>query len=512
MNVQQFEQKLSSLRTYSSLNPDAIENVGEKLKTSSDWELYRINPIAFAAEIGFDELAVVDVFIHGAKIGIFDFAWNLLCPSCGGVVYSLDSIGSITGELFFCSTCDIEVEADLSNYIEVSFSINPGIAPLELNPYEDHWKYMTYFRSANYQAPKEFDDYFLGEAFKTFKVVKAGDQLKIPFAANPRQLFRLVSRDRNCLLRLKFEAKLSDLPEVVDVDLIESGFSPDTVNIPAGEITIAVHNRLGMDAGLELFSTDVSYVQRLFQKNPPTFKPFLTGKALLNNQAFRDLFHIQTLPSDFRLKVSNVTVLFTDLKGSTELYEKTGDMFAYNLVQDHFDQLKSSTRLNSGAIVKTIGDAVMASFSKPEDGIKAAVDMVAKIKAMNATTKGHEVAIKVGLHSGTALAVTANETLDYFGQTVNLAARVQGLADGGEIWMTEPIYETERIQDILTNNRYRVEKKSALLKGVSSATIVYRWHKAFDTATENPASSPKQKTGPAKTTALGRILNKLIRK
>src|SRR6185436_11572622 len=106
----------------------------------------------------------------------------------------------------------------------------------------------------------------------------------------------------------------------------------------------------------------------------------------------------------FRLSIKNLTLLFTDLRGSTDLYDKTGDFFAYKIVQDHFDELGESIRRNSRAIIKTMGDAVMTNFSSPRHGVRAALDMMARVEKLNERLRadGHETGLKVGLHEGSA--------------------------------------------------------------------------------------------------------------
>src|SRR5262249_33103738 len=91
-------------------------------------------------------------------------------------------------------------------------------------------------------------------------------------------------------------------------------------------------------------------------------RPFLTAKRLLTNQTFRDLYNTDTLDPDQRLKITSLTFLFTDLKGSTALYERVGDLVAYDLVRQHFGVLHEIVASEAGAVVKTIGDAVMATF------------------------------------------------------------------------------------------------------------------------------------------------------
>ena len=138
--------------------------------------------------------------------------------------------------------------------------------------------------------------------------------------------------------------------------------------------------------------------------------------------------------------VRDITILFTDLKGSTALYERIGDLKAFSLVHQHFDQLGRVITENSGAFVKTIGDAVMASFLSPVDAVKAGVEMIREIAKFNRSFTTRDVILKIGIHKGPCIAVTLNDRLDYFGQTVNVAARVQGLAGAEEIYVTEDVF------------------------------------------------------------------------
>jgi class 3 adenylate cyclase len=169
--------------------------------------------------------------------------------------------------------------------------------------------------------------------------------------------------------------------------------------------------------------------------------------------------------------VRDVTLLFTDLKGSTALYERIGDLNAYVLVQRHFEQLQAVTVRHRGAITKTIGDAVMAAFLTPADAVQAALEMRDVIEQLNRDRAQRDFILKIGLHRGAAIAVTSNERLDYFGQTVNIAARVQGLAGGDEIWMTEDVYVAPEVAVVLA--AYTVKRTEARLKGVEGAVPVY---------------------------------------
>src|SRR6266487_2038611 len=104
-------------------------------------------------------------------------------------------------------------------------------------------------------------------------------------------------------------------------------------------------------------------------------KPILTAKRMLSNQTFRDVFKADNLNVDQRLKITSLTFLFTDLKGSTALYERVGDLAAFDLVRAHFHALLEIISSEKGAVVKTIGDAVMATFIRPEHAIVAGLRM-----------------------------------------------------------------------------------------------------------------------------------------
>jgi class 3 adenylate cyclase len=108
--------------------------------------------------------------------------------------------------------------------------------------------------------------------------------------------------------------------------------------------------------------------------------------------------------------------------------------------------LTRAVREHDGAVVKTIGDAVMAAFADPADALDAALairDAIAGFNRTLAAETGADVAIvvKLGLHCGPCIAVTLNDRLDYFGRAVNLAARLQGESRGGDIVVSEAMAE-----------------------------------------------------------------------
>src|SRR5262249_12460816 len=151
----------------------------------------------------------------------------------------------------------------------------------------------------------------------------------------------------------------------------------------------------------------------------------------------RDLFRTETIGKK-GLSIKSLAVLFSDLQASTALYERVGDLRALELVNAHFDKLMEGVRQHRGAVVKTIGDAARAAFAEPEHAVAAAAAMTEAVRTID--TEGDSLALKIGIHAGSCIGIQTNHQIDYFGSAVNTAARVQGVAQGGEIVVTEAIW------------------------------------------------------------------------
>jgi class 3 adenylate cyclase len=182
----------------------------------------------------------------------------------------------------------------------------------------------------------------------------------------------------------------------------------------------------------------------------------LTADRVTALQAFRDLFSDDVLRPGDEVAVGRIALLFSDLKGSTALYQSIGDASAYRLVRDHFAFMAKVIRAHEGAIVKTIGDAVMAAFILPAQAVGAAIDIQRQVAAFNrdsGMTNGAAsppIVIKLGVHAGPTIAVTLNNRLDYFGSTVNMAARLQAQSEGGDIVLSPEIAGDTAVAPILT--------------------------------------------------------------
>jgi class 3 adenylate cyclase len=210
---------------------------------------------------------------------------------------------------------------------------------------------------------------------------------------------------------------------------------------------------------------------------------YVSGLDCLHVPLFREMFESETLSLRESLNISQVCIMFTDIKGSTELYDRLGDAVAYGLVRDHFDVLFRQVELNHGVIVKTIGDSVMASFRRPADGVAAAMGIRAAFNEFNKQENlRNEVIVKIGLHAGATIMVNLNNRLDYFGQVVNMAARIQGTADGGQIIISSQMRQDRDALATMRGHVKALRRRVATLKGISAAQTTFRLEFADESA------------------------------
>ncbi|GAB4531604.1 MAG: adenylate/guanylate cyclase domain-containing protein [Anaerolineae bacterium] len=233
------------------------------------------------------------------------------------------------------------------------------------------------------------------------------------------------------------------------------------------QVTFSPHPTL---RALSLTAPDPEFLARIHQQFAPT-----TAHELLTVQRFRDWARDEPLPDGEYLEVGRAVIWFSDLTGSTALYARNGDPLAYQLVRQHFDLVFGAIQDAQGAVVKTMGDGVMGVFTSAERGLRAALaahQALAGFNTERALSGDRRLALKIGMHMGPTITVTLNERLDYFGTTVNVAARAADLARGGETVFTEALLVEEGAQAIIAGRA--VESFRASVRGLDQELTHYR--------------------------------------
>lgn len=440
--------KLRELDT-SEAHPGAVAALRRILTEGSDLDAYKINPFRVATDAGIPRHEVVRAFLFATRLGLVDMNFDIHCPSCSGIpAYHKHLMGLANSA--HCDLCAIDWDLDLERQVEVTWTANPAVRKLDYADWAD--------RDFNGKM-KYLDDLLLREG-RNFAgcCIYPGETITLEWDYEPGEYRYYVPSvmEKGGTLVVSKERDAHD--QVVEVVVAADG----TVSVP----------KLALKSGRILFAVTSNYPSFNGFLVRPTAMPrhWVSAAYLLAAQDFRDLFSAECLAPDVSFAIRNVTLMFTDIKGSTKMYERLGDAKAFSVVSDHFRIMADIVRSREGGIVKTIGDAVMASFPRNANAFHAAVEIQRALARESERLGGLEV--KIGLHRGGTIAVTNHRLLDYFGQTVNLAARIQGEARAREVLMSaavaaDPAIKTALADAVLENPSLAPTHREANLAGVS---------------------------------------------
>ena len=405
------------------------------LLDAAETDLERMRPRALARRWKAEPRKVIETCLAAAREGLLVLRWDLLCPRCRGAKVSVTSLDQLP-QGAHCPSCNIDYARDFSRNVEVTFEPDPRVRPLGAGTY----------------------------------------CLASPLASEHVQVQHVVAPSGTATLAVDladgdYRARTVEPGSAADFR-VENGQVPeilldaaDTV-IGAAGVPGRIHVRNAGPAPRTLVIEDRAWV-----------KDALAAHEVTTMQAFRDLFADAVLRPGDQVEIRRVAFLFTDIRGSSALYNRVGDARAYGWVREHYAVLTSAIRRHDGAVVKTIGDAVMAAFSDPTDALGAALAIrrdIAKFDRSLSAGIGEAgtIQVKLGLHCGPCIAVTLNDRLDYFGRTVNLAARLQGESRGGDIVVSDAMAEDPAVRRLLEG--LAAEAESALVKGFLAPVLLRR--------------------------------------
>jgi class 3 adenylate cyclase len=453
-----------------SASPAAVDAVEAEVRDALDRRLNRINPLAFAADHGLGEEEAIGGFLHASRLGLFEISWNVLCPGCGGVLDAGTSLKTVQSDEYTCSLCAAGYEPTLDEMVEVTFTVSPRVR--RIAAHDPHaLPALEYFRqiywSSGLDLPEEDFESKVEEFVLEVLELPPGEKaiLSLTLPEGFVIVFEPVTHAAQFLdVNGEPTTERRSLPLVFD----RGHRHAETLEMRPGPVRITVANH-----------TDVRTLPSVCIANDALHglmsrrRPFLTAKRLLSNQTFRDIYRTDTLDVDQRLKITSLTFLFTDLRGSTELYERVGDLAAFDLVRAHFGVLGEIVASEAGAVVKTIGDAVMATFPTPDRAVAAAMRMREAMRRLNEERGREDLLLKIGIHEGPCIAVSLNERQDYFGQTVNIASRVQHMASAQEILATGAVLNDALASGTLAQKGVRPMPHAGTLRGVAGEVPIF---------------------------------------
>jgi class 3 adenylate cyclase len=409
--------------------PPAKRTIADRLadfiEHADDLAARRIRAYKLADDWNESRRDVLEICLRAVRVGLLDFQWDLLCPMCRGPQESGQSLRDIHTDVH-CDSCKIDFTVNFDRYVELTFRPNPAVRRVDVQ------------------------SYCVGSPELTPHVV--AQQLLPP---GERRMLNLPLESGSYRLRA---LELPGAQEVVvapdgaksaRVDVSDNGWSNESLRVA---------ERFSLDLRNDTTVEHLLILERLAWNDQAT-----TAAEVTALQMFRDLFAAEALRPGEQISVGTLTVLFTDLRDSTKLYRQVGDATAFGRVMNHFDVLKNAIAEHDGAIVKTIGDAVMAVFRCAADGLVAMLE--AQRMLAQPSDGSLPLQLKAGLHTGPCIAVTLNDRLDYFGSTVNLAARLEGLSSGTDVIISRSVFEDALVRELLDSKRLSATEFDMALKG-----------------------------------------------
>lgn len=413
---------------------DAQRALQSFLQTAEDRDVRRMRPYELAGRWKLPRRDVLRAFLSATRAGMLDLRWSVLCPACRGPSPGVQRLEAVA-EHAHCPACNISFDAQFDRSVEVTFDARP----LRPSLTED----ALYCIASPQRSPHVHAQHVVAPgARQTTQLslapgsydVNAGAMHAVPF---------VVSAEETC----------AQLPVYISDGSVTLPYA-----VASGAQSVSIENATAREALVRIEDG----------RWPDTI---VTAAQVTALQEFRDLFSSEVLAPGLELGIQSIAILFTDLVGSTAMYSRTGDAPAFRIVTNHFDIIREIVGRHEGAIVKTIGDAVMAVFVNPVNCLRACVELDKRVQSI--TCDGVPLRVRVGMHAGPCIAMRANERVDYFGTTVNLAARLESAANAGEVTMARSDAERADIAPLLAQFK-TVERETLAIKGFAARIEIVR--------------------------------------
>jgi class 3 adenylate cyclase len=420
-----------------------VARLQEFIATADDLSAARVRPYVLADEWRVPRRELLHLFLHATRAGLLDFSWDLVCPHCRGSKPGQSSLSSVR-EQAHCDSCNVDFTTNFDQSIELTFTPNASVRAVVRSDYCVGGPQVTPHIVAQQRL--------VPGGRRTFRLGLSAGRYRVRSPQRPEQHAFRVADGGEPSTRIDLGAS----------PLAEPGIAP------SGELTLVN----ATDA------TVLAVVEHLAWSDQYT-----TAAEVTSLQLFRDLFSREVLRTGDRISVGAMTVVFTDLKNSTQMYQDIGDAPAFGRVLTHFEILKAAVAAENGAIVKTMGDAIMAVFPRPVAALRAMLhaqqwlaepgqfSLPAGVTVPASSLK--PLALKAGMHRGPCLAINQNERLDYFGTTVNITARLCALSTGADLILSNTARSDLEVAALLdaANAPTTVSPEKVMLKGFGNAAF-----------------------------------------
>lgn len=408
------------------VDPRIRDRILRFLRDQPDEALVQVRPFEVAAAWGAERREVLRGFLHAARHGLFELEWQIDCPTCrvgADVAPHLERLG----QRVHCEECDISFDVDFADNVEATFTVSPAVRRVSR---------VVWCASSPFWRPHVHGYLTVPpRATRSIGPLPAGAVL-LRARGSSRQL------------------RVDDAGGAVAVRVTDTAIVRAEATSPGA---LVVDNATDQPVRFLVERADWSADRVL-------------GRLLLGLPDFVALFGTEAPATGVQLSVGTMAVLFTDVVGSTELYEALGDARAFALVQRHWRLCERAAARHKGTVLKTLGDGLFCCFASLGDAAAAALEMMAAAEQL--AGDGHRFAIRAAIHAGPAYLVRASERLDLFGTTVNLASRLLTVAAGSQLAMVAASAQHPGVAAVLEDTGALLQSTEARLRGLRGTYAV----------------------------------------
>jgi serine/threonine protein kinase/class 3 adenylate cyclase len=416
------------------VEPLVAERIGDFLAMAPPQEVARIRPLALARRLGLEPDQVVAACLHGAHDGALVLLWDILCPICripSKYVSSLADLGAHGN----CEACRLDFDLDFGRSVELIFRAHPEIRESDLG---------TYCIGGPVHSPHVVAQVRIAP----------GERLILNVNLEEGR-YRLLGPQLGYAVEFRIEPAQTHPIKSYDLTLSRAPGAGEIVTLGAGAQRLGLTN----DSAVELLVK----LERTAPRDDA-----LTAAAASALPLFRALFPSETLSAGRFVSLETMTLVVAELDDADGLYQRLGDARAFTVIHDEFQRLSACLREHGGAPVKTMGEAVVASFSDPVAALRGALALgPAQAAAGGVDAPG----LRVAVHRGPTLVATINDHLDYFGTTARLATRLPRLARGGAVVLSQAVASDPGVAALLQERRLALATVPAEIPGLKEGFV-----------------------------------------
>ncbi len=411
----------------------------------TDEEVTHMRPKDLAGSWDVPEAAVVRLFLYAASEGLLTREWTVLCSRCHWPASAFSKL-ELVPQKAHCDRCTASFHVDFDRSLDLRFSVHPEVR--RTHP-------TSLYRPEPAVMPHVWMQRFLPPGETVELSTEWGEE---------KFVCRTLRTHHLCVLSPT--QRPSPKPTKVKLIFNGSGWVSEGVLFRPGRQEIEITNRspFPIVVSLEDAVGDVSA---------------LTAREAILHPEFRNLFPREAPGPGLRFPIADMAFLAVSLRDSTDFIASRGDKAGLSEIHGYLAAVAALVVKNEGALVRIMGDTVLASFASPGKAVATAFQIVESAEANGVGPDGTALfQLNIAVHSGPALVLSRGGQMDFFGETVHRLFQILKESRGSDMVMSQRAFESSGVQTELLGRAFDQENRDLLRNGPSGGFRVCQIHPA----------------------------------